>query len=277
LVVAGIGQTRSVQPDEAFFSTDGDDVFVPRPHARSPWSPDMLHGRLLAGLAARHIERDHAGTAGAQMRVARLTVDMFRAVPLAPVVVHATLARDGRRVRAVDVVVEREGRTALRASALLLAAGEPPPGVVWGRPAWNMPSPADIPPQPRRATQTEPVGNPDLRVVGGFDGPGPHRAWVRDPWPLVDGEELSPLIRAVMAADVGSPLSSWSDAGLQYINADLTVSLVRLPDGEWIGVEVIDHLDANGIGVGVCRLYDQVGPIGHCQVTGVAQAFEIGR
>jgi hypothetical protein len=81
----------------------------------------------------------------------------------------------------------------------------------------------------------------------------------------------------VLAADVGSPLSSWSDAGLQYINADLSISLVRRPEGEWIGIEVIDHLDHDGIALGICRLYDAGGPIGHCQVTGVARAFESGR
>ena len=29
-----------------FLVVDGD-AFVPQPHARSPWSPDMLHGRIL--------------------------------------------------------------------------------------------------------------------------------------------------------------------------------------------------------------------------------------
>ncbi len=274
----GIGQTRRVPDAEAFFSTDfstdGDETFVPRAHARSPWAADMLHGRLLAALAARHLERDAAGP---PMRVARLTVDMFRVVPLAPVVIRANVARDGRRVRAVDVVVECEGRAVLRASALLLASGETPPGVVWSRAAWDMPPPDDIAPQPNRSDQADAMGSPDLRIVGGFDGVRPHRGWVRDPWPLVDDEELSPLLRAVMAADVGSPLSSWGDAGLQYINADLTVSLVRPPTGEWIGIEVIDHLDDSGIGVGICRLYDRVGPIGHCQVTGVARAFDVAR
>jgi hypothetical protein len=264
-----IGQTLPVPDREAFFIAQGDDTFVPRPHARSPWAANMLHGRLLAALATRQLERDHLGPT---MRLARLTVDMFRVVPLAPVVINADVVRDGRRLRAVDLVVSCEGRSVLRAGALLLASGDAPPGRVWSRPAWDETPPDG--PALARTSEADAMGSPDLRVIGGgFDGPGPYRAWVREPWPLVDGEELSPMVRAVMAADVGSPLSSWSDAGLQYINADLTVSLVRSPAGEWIGLEVVDHLDDSGIGIGSCRLYDRHGPVGSCQVTGVARAF----
>jgi hypothetical protein len=231
----------------------------------------MLHGRLLAGLAARQLEADHVEPT---MRVARLTVDMFRVVPFAAVVIRANVVRDGRRVKAVDVMVECEGRPVLRVNALLLAGSATPPGTVWGRPAWEIPSPDEIAPPFERTAASDSMGSPDLRIPGGFDGEPPLRAWVREPWPLVDREEPSPLVRAVMAADVSSPLSSWSDAGLQYINADLTVSLARLPAGEWIGIEVIDHIDDAGISLGTCRLYDLAGPIGHAQVTGVVRPFE---
>jgi hypothetical protein len=257
-----------VHDTEAYFLAEGSDTLIPRAHARSPWAADMLHGRLLAGLAVRQLERAEADP---RMRLARLTVDMFRVAPLAPVAISTEVVREGRRLRAVDVKVSCEGRLVLRASALLLAGGGAPPGRVWGRPAWDDRPP--VGPPPARSAEADAMGIADLRVDGGFDGPGPYRAWVREIWPLVDGEEMSPVVRAVMAADVSSPLSSWGEAGLQYINADLTVSLVRPPDDEWIGIEVIDHLDDSGIAIGTCRLYDASGPIGHSQVTGVTRPF----
>jgi len=54
---------------------------VPGAHAQGPWSPGMLHGRLLAGLAALAIERDH-GVEG--FVPVRLTVDMFRSPSMEP-------------------------------------------------------------------------------------------------------------------------------------------------------------------------------------------------
>ena len=74
----------------------------------------MLHGRLLAGLAAWAIERDH-GMDG--FVPCRLTVDMFRNPPMAPAEVVTTLVRGGGRVRAMDAVVRMGGIDVSRASA----------------------------------------------------------------------------------------------------------------------------------------------------------------
>ncbi len=118
------------------------------------------------------------------------------------------------------------------------------------------------------------MGAPEMRFIGQpLGGPGPYEAWLREPWPLVEGEELTPLVRAVMAADVTNPLSNWGDEGLQYINADMTVYFSRLPLGEWIGLEVTDHLDADGVAVGQSRLHDRAGPFAVVSLGGVAQAF----
>jgi hypothetical protein len=230
----------------------------------------MLHGRLLAGLTVREIERDHLDGG---FEIARVTVDLFSVVPMAPVTLRSARVRDGRRVRAVDVVVECDGRDVARSSALLLVAPGTPPGSVWGRDPWNAPTPSALG-APGRSPEADGMGAPELRFVGrALDGPGPHRAWLREPWTLVDGEPLTPYVRAVIAADVSNPLSNWGDAGLQYINADLTVHLARAPVGEWIGLEVTDHLDHGGIAVGQTRLHDATGPFGSVVVTGVAQAF----
>jgi hypothetical protein len=47
-----------VSENRAFFALKNGEL-VPAPHARSPWSADMLHGRLLGGLAARALEAEH--------------------------------------------------------------------------------------------------------------------------------------------------------------------------------------------------------------------------
>ena len=60
-------------------------------------------------------------------------------------------------------------------------------------------------------------------------------AWVRETNLLVDDEPLSPFTRAVIAADITSSLSHCGTDGLQFINADYTVTLSRLPEGVYIG------------------------------------------
>jgi len=257
---------------EGFFTVEGRSL-APRPHARSPWSADMLHGRLLAGLAVREVEQSHVDRG---FGISRVTVDLFSVVPMAPVTLRSTRVRDGRKIRAVDVVVACDGRDVARAAVLLLVGPGTPPGRVWGRGPWDAPPPADAP-AGARSSEADAMGAPDLRFVGRpLEGVGPHRAWLREPWPLVEGEALTPAVRAVIAADVSNPLSNWGEEGLQYINADLSVHLVRPPQGEWIGLEVTDHLADGGTSVGQTRLHDVVGPFGVATVTGMARPFDAG-
>ena len=184
----------------------GPEGLIPRSHARSPWSDDMIHGRLFAALAAREVERRHLEGG---LRIARLTADLFRATPMVPLTLRATRIRDGRRVRLVDVDVVAEGRPAARVGVLLAAAQGTPPGHVWGQGIWDL-----LPPdgrEPPASDRAGTAGYPELHFesAGLGDTSGPLRAWLRDRWPLVDGEELTPAQRAVLASDLANPLSNW--------------------------------------------------------------------
>ncbi|MFE3455605.1 acyl-CoA thioesterase domain-containing protein [Nonomuraea sp. NPDC059194] len=245
----------------AFFAlTQGE--FVPAPHAHSPWATDMLHGRLLGGLAARALEAEH-GEEG--LRFARLTVDLFRNTPLLPIAVETVKVREGRRIRVADAVLSTAQGPVARASAVLLREGEQPPGETLPTKQWDAPVP-DGPP----VTQGLRLPFDLWQLTAWGVDPGPHRAWVREAFPLVEGEEVTPFTHAALAADFASPLSNVGTAGLHFINADYTLTLSRLPRSRELGMEASGHLSADGIALGQCVMHDTMGPIGYCVVTAVA-------
>ena len=88
----------------------------------------------------------------------------------------------------------------------------------------------------RDQRQTAPV-HPGHVSGQGFGAPMPRRSWLRDTRALVEGEALSPFVRAALAADFASPVANSGSHGLDHINADLTLHLGRLPEGDWIGIE----------------------------------------
>ena len=47
-----------------------------------------------------------------------------------------------------------------------------------------------------------------------------------------------------------------------WVNADLTVALHRMPDGDWIGLDAVTTVEAHGIGLTRARLRDARGPVG---------------
>jgi hypothetical protein len=97
-------------------------------------------------------------------------------------------------------------------------------------------------------------------VRGGFGTAEQTRIWTRETTRLVDDEALSPFVRTALSGDIACPLANSSDHGLYYINADFTMQIGRYPVGEWVGLEVAQQIDADGISMGSTTLVDRAGP-----------------
>ncbi len=257
---------------DAIFLPEGD-RFVPTRLAASPWGADRLHGGPSAGLLARAIER---ASPDPEMQVVRLTIDLFRPVPMEPLRVETEVVREGRRIRAVDAMLYAGGVAVSRATALLLRRSDGAlPSVETPAPCVEGPEGlettglgggpprgeglAGMPPNMRQGFHT----TVEVRRVGGFFGSGKGVGWFRIPAPLVAGEETSPLVRVAATADFGSPMGSVRLAeGVGFINADITLYLHRLPEGEWICLEASGVAQSYGLGMAETVVHDARGPIG---------------
>ncbi|HMK11850.1 MAG TPA: acyl-CoA thioesterase domain-containing protein [Acidimicrobiales bacterium] len=246
--------------DEAgFFEPDGD-ALVPVPAARGPWAEDMMHGRLLGGLAAWAIDRDHGDP---DFMPARLTVDLFKSPGMKETRVSTSLVRAGGRVRIADAFIQVGGVDVARGTALYLRKSDAPVDDAPLTPAWDSTVPGPVENEFEAPFEVRPVDGM------GFGAVGPRRTWLRELRPLVTGEPLTPFIRAAVVSDFASPLANSASEGLEYINADLALYMARLPVGEWIGVEYADRVAGDGVSVAHCRLHDEVGPIGSSEVCAV--------
>jgi hypothetical protein len=231
----------------------------------------VLHGRLIGGLTARAAEQARAEAP--ELACSRLTVDLFRAVPLAPVSVTTRPVRQGRRIVVLDVTVEQDGAPVGQGRAVLLRRSEQPDGAFHPVPAWGAPPPSQLgPARPASSSrwtapwESWPVGG----TAGGPGGVLSRGMWVRDVHPLVTGERLTPLVRLAMAADIASPVSHYSDLGLSFINADYTVYLGRDPQGEYVGIQPAGHISESGVAAGQCVIHDERGPVGFVTTAAVA-------
>lgn len=248
--------------DAALFVPDGD-RYVPTELGASPWAPDSLHGGATAALLARALERHEPGDA--PMQLVRITVEMVRPVPLAPLALETTTLRPGRRVQLVGARLAAGGVEVTRAVGLRIRIADLP-----------LPDGAadDEPPPPRPAsgrltrvkwgwTAFHTHGVEIRTVAGDFMAPGPSTAWFRLRHPVVAGEAPSPMMRVAAAADFGNgisqelPMGGWS-----FVNPDLTITVSRPPAGEWVCLAATSHLGAAGIGFAESALYDERGRIG---------------
>lgn len=198
--------------------------------------------------------------------IARVTFELLRPVPLAPLAVDAAVIRAGRRVQLLEgTITNEDGVELVRARGLAMARA------VWS--AADGQAAGSLPPGPQHGRDSDisapfrPMFTPDaieLRFVqGGFTAPGPATAWFRLLVPLVAGEVPSPLQRLVAAGDFGNGISatlSWNDH--LYINPDLTLYIERPPIGEWVCLESGTRIAAGGVGMSESVLYDERGRVG---------------
>ena len=253
---------------DAFYEVAGD-LYAATDLTRGPWDPGAQHAGPPAALLGREIELLPEAE---QFHVGRLTFEILRSVPIAPVRVSARVVRPGRRVQLVEAELsDAAGEPLMRVHAwrIRTAAAELPPEALVA---------ATPPPGPEQGHEVEffPTGQEhgyhsamECRFVeGGFVEPGPATVWLRMRQPLVAGEQPSPLQRVLVAADVGNGVSANLDyRRFLFINVDLTVQLERLPAGEWVCVDAVTLPQPHGVGTAESVLSDRDGRIGRALQT----------
>lgn len=262
----------TVSEDESVFTpagvNGGEELWIPNPLARGPWSPDAMHGGAPAALLARAVEGHDPGPAHF---VVRLTIDLLRPVPLMPFSIRTRTTRPGRKVQWVEATMIADGVEVVRAHGLRLRTEPdlnlpltaPPPPTIRN---WQESKSFDIA-IPSRTPPTDSVGfwkTVETRVArGSWTEPGPSTIWFRLRSPIVTGEIPSPLQRAAAIADFGNGVSpELPRNSFMYINADLSINLFRHPIGEWIALDGISKFNPAGIGMATCELHDETGPFG---------------
>jgi hypothetical protein len=249
--------------EPAHFTSTNDGNFMPTRFAQSHWGDDHLNGPAVVGLAARMLENQCGSP---EFMPARLTVDLFRAARNATTSVDVRLVRDGRRVRSAECDVLQDGRGVACATLVQYRRSAAPPGRQWTTPesTIDLPSPDD---------SVFPYVGSD--GVGWTRSPAEHQNEARKRFynngiRVLEGEENSPFVRAVMVAEATSLVTNLGTTGIGYINGDLTVALSRLPLDDWIAIQADSHWATDGVAVGTATLFDRQGAFGSGMITAVS-------
>lgn len=246
---------------ESIYRLDGARVHTST-FAGGPWDRAMQHGSAPSALFARTAERMPTLV---PMRVARITIDLMRPVPVATLDLKTEIQREGRKIQLSAIRLFADGTEVARASVLKLRKKDLPlPAEAAGR-ALDVALPETLDDAP--AARDEPVpflsGLTMRNARGSFRTTGPAAIWFRANRPIVDGEAISPLMRAAITSDfcngVSSPIS-WDE--WTFINADLTITLAREPVGDWVLLNAETWASGEGSGIAFANLADTQGYFG---------------
>jgi len=270
--------TTEIAP--AIFHQDGD-LFVPTHLAQGPWYEGDQHGGAIVGLSAYVAEM---APSAVPMLPVRITTELFRKVPLAPLRPKLSHIREGKRIQLLQVSLWDAAETVELSKSSVLRIRSAPGEVSDDL----LPDPAEL----AAATDTVPdfldeswqvdthnllnltnnlvhsSGQPsfpaafELRSQRDYAAPR-SVSWWRLLKPLVADRPLTPFVRLATSADFLASAGGLIGAK-QYvsINPDLTIYLHRLSEDPWLGIESTVRFDANGTGVTSANLYDRNSHIG---------------
>ena len=264
--MAGQGrQARAVAGIAAAYVARGEGTLEGLELTRGPWDPAHQHAGPPSAAIARAIE---AAAAGHGLdHLARLTVNLLRPVPLGELAIRVQEDYVGRNAGHFSAQLLAGGRECARITALAMRSvhAPVPPGTA-GHPLPEAPRSPSLCPVAHMPVFGEQIGYDDLveiRVVRGTLFEGPTCAWFRLRYPLVDGEVPSPYQRVAVAADSGNGISAVLDFHRYlFVNSDLTINLLRPPQGEWICLDSRTSFGETGSGLAESALYDELGLIG---------------
>lgn len=257
------------QRDGAIFKKEGDSL-IPTVLAQGPWYENSLHGSSMMGLMARAAEQHPSDL---PRLVSRLTVDMMRAAPMAPLRTESSCVRSGKNVEFLDIRLFAGDDLYVRASAMRIRQKD-------------IPMPEDyfrgIPPYPHL---------PEVEDHGFFQFPGAekpafHHAidmrmdehqgfpvlWFKLAVPLVEGEHNSSIVKLATACDWTYAVPNivyrrkkgieMSEQPFFSINPDTTINFFRPVQGEWLGLKSQATYGDLGSGTCAAQLFDEQGPVG---------------
>lgn len=251
---------RMTPVTESIYRTEGDRI-IPSQSISGPWDPSLQHGAGPAALIAWAAERVPTAV---PMQVVRLTIDLLRPVPIVPLEIDTTVVREGKKIQVCAIRLLSNGIEVVRATVLKIRIREVELPSIEGEPL-DLPLPeSGSEPSWAAEPQSGFLRGVSLREVkGGFRDLGPAAIWFRVNWPMIDGAPPSPLMRAAMTADFGNGTSCVLDfRKWTFINGDLTVSLSRLPSGDWIMLDAQTSLGPAGSAIMRGRLADRNGYFG---------------
>jgi hypothetical protein len=268
---------------DSIFIADGE-RFVPTEQARGPWDPGALHGGAPAALITSAFERFEPGS---ELRIGRLSFEYLRPVPLAPLTLSTKIVRPGRRVQELSAELHAGDQLVARAGALRVQAvpGEAQAAAEQAQAATAQAPTVEEEAMPPRAEGERRHFALNDSTDASFAGSAMEMLWLNDPWvpgpgrvwqrlrhPLLPGQPTTPLARLAATADFCNGVSATLPFDrFLFINADLSIHLQRLPQGEWIGLDARTRLHEGGTALAEGVLHDGHGVLGRAFQTLVVQ------
>ena len=231
-------------------------------HAQGAWNPHEQHMAPATGILCAELERFMPRD---DMRIGRVGLDIFGLISFGEFSITTRMIRPGKTIELIEAEMCAEGKTCIVARAWKMKTSDT--RAIAGLEDLPIENPEYLPDWdgmrcwPGGYIQSiETRAHPDHRAGKGI-------VWLRNQLDMVENQSTSSFVRLLGMVDTANGVVPRLDpnAGWGFPNLDLQMHLHRLPQGEWLGLEVTQQYGEDGIGLTSAVLHDTQGPFGRSE------------
>lgn len=239
-------------------------VYEPLTAAQGAWNPNEQHMAPATGILCAELEAYNPRTG---LRIGRINLDIWGLISLEPFTIETRLLRSGRTIELIEARMQAGERTLISARAWRMQTCDT--SQIQGL------EEAAIPPHDSMLPWDgmEQWGGGFINSMQFKTDPQQRRAgkgvvWMTNPLNMVEDQNTSSFVKLMGMVDTSNGIVPRANPR-EWIfpNLDLNISLLRMPRGQWLGLDTRQQYGDDGIGLTSSVLHDEQGIFGHSQQT----------
>ena len=246
-------------------NTDADGVSVaeyePLLPAQGAWNAHEQHMAPATGVMCAELE---AFMPRADLRIGRVGLDILGLIPLQPFSISTKVLRPGKTIELIEATMVANGRACIVARAWRMQTSDT--RAIAGMEDRDMGRPEDLPDW----TGMQQWAGGFIESMR-FKADAERRAgkgvvWLNNDLEMVEGQATSSFVHVMGMVDTANGIvprakpDEWA-----FPNLDLHIDLLRLPQGQWLGLDTCQQYGSDGIGLTSSVLHDEIGVFGRSE------------
>ncbi|MHA3081083.1 thioesterase family protein [Acinetobacter sp. ANC 5502] len=232
-------------------------------HSQGAWNAHEQHMAPATGIMCTELEQFMPRT---DMRIGRISLDIWGLIAFGEFSIQTRLLRPGKTIELIESTMQAQGKTCIVARA-------------WRMMTQNSSEISGLEDDKVAHPEKLPVWTGMQSWPGGFIQTLEARAderrrsgkgivWLHNDTHMVEGCNTTDFVRLMGMVDTANgvvPRDQTSEAKWAFPNLDLQIHLYRWPQGQWLGLEVVQQYGHDGIGLTSSILHDVHGPFGRSE------------
>lgn len=240
--------------------------YQPNIHAQGAWNSHEQHMAPATGVMVAEINQYLPKP---NLRLASISLDILGLIPLEPFTIRTRCIRPGRSIELIEAVMRVDGRDCIVARAWRLLSQDTS-SVAGVEDAVAAYQPEELPDWHGMAgwpggyiESVRLVSAPERRCGKGL-------VWISNDLDMVAGDPTCAVVHLLGMVDTANGVVprvglGMDECGWMFPNTDLQIHMYRLPQGQWLGLEVVQQYGSDGVGLTSAVLHDTQGPFGRSE------------